>query len=141
MEALGKAILTLDDMFANMKPGDPWPSLPIKIPFQVISPQLALARRKWHLCGAVINVHSITLRADPSSKRVADGPGWSSPHLMAKPVRSTPYEHAFGDETAASLLLGSAYKRAMNVNLHPDGFLVHQLSEVFHGGKIDDGVI
>ena len=41
LEALGKAILKLDDMFANMKPGDLWPSLPIKIPFQVTSPQLA----------------------------------------------------------------------------------------------------
>jgi hypothetical protein len=61
--------------------------------------------------------------------------------LMGKPIRSTPYEHAFGDETAASLLLGSAYKRAMNVNLHPDGFLVHQLSEVFFGDKPDMGAI
>jgi hypothetical protein len=141
MEALGKEILKLDDMFAGMKPGDPWPSLPINIPFQVISPQLALARGKWGLCGAVSNTRTIAIDADPSSKRVADGPGWSAPYLMGKPVRSTPYDHAFGDETAGTLLLGSAYKRAMNVNLHPDGFLVHQLSEVFFGGRQDAGVI
>lgn len=141
MEALSKAILKLDDMFAGMKPGDPWPSLPINIPFQVISPQLALARGKWGLCGAVSNTRTIAIEADPSLKRVADGPGWSSPHLMGKPIRSTPYKHAFGDETAGSLSLGSAYKRAMNVNLHPDGFLVHQVSEVFFGGRQDAGVI
>jgi hypothetical protein len=95
MEALGKAILKLDDMFAGKKSGDPWPSLPINIPFQVISPQLALARGKWGLCGAVSNTRTIAIDADPSSKRVADGPGWSAPYLMGKPVRSTPYDHAF----------------------------------------------
>jgi hypothetical protein len=56
-------------------------------------------------------------------------------------LRSTPYNAAFGDETAASLLLASNYKQAMNINLHPDGFLVHQLAEVFFGGKQDPGVI
>jgi len=89
----------------------------------------------------VSNTRTIKIGADPSLKRVADGPGWSAPPLMGKPIRSTPYVHAFGDETAASLLLGSTYKPAMNVNLHPDGFLVHQLSEVFFGEKQDAGVI
>jgi hypothetical protein len=140
MEALGKVILELDDMF---QPNDDWrwPSLPIKIPFQVISPQQALARNKWHLCGAVSNAHTIEISADPSSKRVANGPGWSAPHMTGDTLRSTPYNAAFGDETAASLLLASNYKQAMNIKLHPDGFLVHQLAEVFFGGKTDAGVI
>jgi hypothetical protein len=118
-----------------------WPSLPIKIPFQVISPQQALARNKWYLCGAVSNAHTIRIAADPSSKRVANSPGWSAPRMTGDTLRSTPYNAAFGDETAASLLLASNYKQAMNMNLHPDGFLVHQLAEVFFGGKTNAGVI
>jgi hypothetical protein len=143
MEALGKAILELDDMF---KPREDWrwPSLPITIPFQVISPQLALARNNWHICGAVSNTRKIEITADPSSKRVANGPGWSAPHTTGDALRSTPYacgSTAFGDETATSLMGASAYKRAMNVNLHPDGFVIHQLAEVFFGGRQDEGVI
>jgi hypothetical protein len=136
MVALGKGILALDDAFAAMRPGNPWPSLPIEIPFQVISPQQALARGKWYLCGAVSNAHKIEISADPTIKRFAVGPGWSQPYERQDPLRSTPYNRAFGDETAASILLGSAWE-----SLHPDGMLTGQLSEIFFGDKPDIGAI
>ena len=133
MGALAKAILQLDDQFAAMKPGDPWPSLPVRIPFQVISPQQALARNKWYLCGAVSNTKTINISADPSSKRVADRPGWSEPLPMHNPIRSAPYTETFGDETLESLVVD----RPLTDNLHPDGQLVMQLSEIFLGDKVD----
>jgi hypothetical protein len=137
MAALARGLLDLDEQFAAMKPGDKWPSLPVTIPFQVISPQQALARNKWHLCGSVSNTRTINISADPSSKRVADQPGWSRPPLMHNPIRSAPYTETFGDETLESLLVD----RPLTDNLHPDGQLVMQLSELFLGDKVDVGAI
>jgi len=132
-EAMAKAILALDGKFAAMKPGDEWPSLDIKIPFQVISPYQALARNKWRLCGAVSNTQSIRISADPRSKRFAIAPGWSEPYERETPLRSTPYNAAFGDETVPLDLLDPA-RAALTDNLHPDGFLLHQLAEMFFDG-------
>ena len=94
LEALAKEILTLDAAYAAMQPGDEWPSLPIEIPFQVISPQVALARGKWNLCGAVSNTHKITITGDSKMKRVASGPGWSQPYKVVDHPRCTPYKAA-----------------------------------------------
>jgi hypothetical protein len=132
-EAMAKAILALDDAFAAMKSGDDWPSLEIQIPFQVLSPQQALARNYWRLCGAVSNTRSIRISADPRSKRFAMAPGWSEPYEQETPLRSTPYNAAFGDETVP-LDLFEPVKAALTDNLHQDGFLLHQLSEMFFDG-------
>jgi hypothetical protein len=56
---------------------------------------------------------------------------------MYKPIRSAPYTETFGDETLESLLVD----RPLTDNLHPDGQLVMQLSEIFIGDKVDIGTI
>jgi hypothetical protein len=139
-EALAHKILATDDAFAAMKPGGEWPSLAIEIPFQVISPHQALARNNWRRCGEVSNRRSITISADPTSKRVVIAPGWSEPYEQQDPLRSTPYSAAFGDETVPLDLLAPV-KAALTDNLHPDGFLLHQLAEMFFDGGPGIGTI
>jgi len=53
--------------------------------------------------------------------------------LMYNPIRSAPYTETFGDETLESLVVD----RPLTDNLHPDGQLVMQLSEIFLGDKVD----
>jgi hypothetical protein len=138
LTALSKQILALDAAFAAMQPGGDWPSLSIEIPFQVISPQVALARGKWNQCGAVSNTHTIAIKGDPTMKRLATGPGWSRPHLMGATHRCTPYKAGFRDETAEGLALASDSSLVMQDNLHPDGSASAQLNEVWQSDNISE---
>lgn len=113
VRALGVLIPEIDGQFARMQPGDPWPRLDVQIPFSVISPRVALLRKKWHLCGAVSTNRSQDYNSNPSLKRIATGPGFSRPmasnpfitelnqrhgsHLDA--LQTTYYKQTFGEPT------------------------------------------
>ena len=51
---------------------------------------------------------------------------------MHNPTRSAPYTGTFGDDTLDGLLVD----RPLTDNLHPDGQLIMQLSEIFLGEKL-----
>jgi hypothetical protein len=75
----------------------------------------------------------VTLCSDPSSKRDADGPGWSRPYLC-DPVssESTPYDARFGEGVD-----GLLQERPLQDGAHPDGDILTQLSGVIFGNKPD----
>lgn len=124
VKAVVKRILEIDEQFAEMKPGDPWPHLTVPIPFSVISPRLALARGNWKLCGKVESNKPVKITSDPKAKRQAYGPGWSEPYRVPPgSIRSTPYDKRFGDEAegdADPAEQGTVYE-------HPDGEIGDQL--------------
>jgi len=111
----------LDELFTRFKPGGPWPSFKLTLPFMVTSPWLALQRNKWDQCGRVLTSTKVRFSADPKSKRQADGAGWSRP---SETLESTPYSEGFGDELTASYEADGVL---------PDGPYKTQLQELLFG--------
>ncbi len=104
--AMRGKIPTLDRAFNDMRTsldnGDATntPEIHIEAPFAIISPQLALHRGKWELCGHVEwNIDRID-RATLAPKRerlhVADGMMRSHPMTVGHDIVSVPYPRMFG---------------------------------------------
>ena len=128
IKAFAQQIPKFITAYENFKPGDPWPSFEVTIPFQVTSGKQAAARGRWSQCGRVMNSATVTVSADPKGKRAANGPGWSRPYQFGGPTfePSTDYDGSFGD------------KRAQNEDLyghgeHPDGFIEDQIAALQRG--------
>lgn len=71
---LAKWISSIDVQFDIMRdvPGSvPWPVAEIPVRFSVVSPNLALARRKWDRCGCIITDGVRELSSVPENKRDA----------------------------------------------------------------------
>ena len=87
----------------------------------MVSPRQALAWRKWDKCGEVSTDRKIEVNSDPTHRRIARRPGWSSPLPVAlSGIESTPYSHSFGDKEEQGLEYD-----------HPDGSPADQLIELF----------
>lgn len=79
-----------------------WPQVRVRIPFNVITPTQALARKNWALAGYVEHDRTSLQSADPSQKRamgpnpVGDDLIRTLPHPVAGDGVSTPYDKQFG---------------------------------------------
>lgn len=107
-----------------------WPRLSMPVSFALVSPKQALARGKWHLCGAVIQDARVVQSADPAQKRRTRRPavGWSAPHMGEFEagmfiLDSSPYQGAMGEESGEDREIG----------VSPDGGIISTLQQMFKG--------
>jgi hypothetical protein len=121
---LSAHIAALDAAWAQMpRTSQNWPQMKIPVAFQAVSPQQALQRGDWSLCGKVSSGER-TLSADPSQKRLGHGIGRSMPWARPKDAMSLAYDGAFGDELRAFV--------DDEFGDNPDGPIGQLLAEVFH---------
>lgn len=114
-KALAKWVPSLDRQWKGFVMGPTplsWPSSQMEVPFSIVTPNQALNRGKWHLCGAVEHTKRVGFSSWPAEKRMCvdvDEPAGfirtlPYPKCPEKigPLESTPYDKHFGMELAES---------------------------------------